>query len=480
MGKTSGQKCYKIKEESTIRLLFGACWCVYFSTYLGRLNYSACLNEIILSEGFNKSQGGLIGTCFFLAYGVGQLLSGFLGDRLPPKKLVFTGMAVSALANLGMAVFHSPEAMMACWCVNGLFQALVWSPMIRLLYDYLTTERRMKSCLWLNSTVPLGTMTAYGLSALFLKITGNWRTMFVMPFVALLALAFLWLIAMGRVERQAEVENRSSSAAGEPEAVETAGQEAVARETASSETEVMETEDGMSVGTDAVKMRGTGKPAGGESAGSGIGSREAGETGWLGLLCQSGFLFLMFALVVQGALKDGVTTWIPTYISETYGLSGILSITGTMIIPVFNLLGVCLASVVNQRWFREEVRTASAFFGVCAVSLLVLWLCSGRSMALSFLMLAVSTTAMMAVNTMLIAVLPSYFGVMGKASSMSGILNSSVYIGGAVSTYGIGLLSGLVGWNRTIFLWLLCAVAAGIICFLVSRVWVKFRKGKLM
>ena len=199
-------------------------------------------------------------------------------------------------------------------------------------------------------------------------------------------------------------------------------------------------------------------------------------TGWLGLLWQSGFLFLMFALVVQGALKDGVTTWIPTYISETYGLSGILSITGTMIIPVFNLLGVCLADLVNQRWFREEVRTAMFFFGVCGLSLLVLWLCSGRSMVVSFLMLAIATTAMMAVNTMLIAVLPSYFGILGKASSMSGILNSSVYIGGAVSTYGIGLLSGLIGWNRTIFVWLVCAAAAGIICFLVSRVWVRFKQ----
>ena len=83
------------------------------------------------------------------------------------------------------------------------------------------------------------------------------------------------------------------------------------------------------------------------------------------------------------------------------------------------------------------------------------------------------------VNTMLIAVLPSYFGILGKASSMSGILNSSVYIGGAVSTYGIGLLSGLIGWEPTIFVWLVCAVAAGIICFLVSRVWVKFKHTRL-
>ncbi len=419
----------KIQDESTIRLVFGACWCVYFSTYLGRLNYSACLNEMIGAEGFSKSQGGLIGTCFFLAYGVGQLLSGFLGDRLSPKKLVFTGMVVSSFANLGMAVSRRPEAMMACWCVNGLFQALVWSPMIRMLYDYLTTERRMKSCLWLNSTVPIGTMTAYGLSALFLKLTGNWRTMFMLPFAALLVIAFLWLFAIGRVERQ--MKHREAESAGAARPAEPAKHP------------------------------------------------RCGRTGWPGLLWQSGFLFLMFALVVQGALKDGVTTWIPTYISETYGLSGILSITGTMVIPVFNLLGVYLADLVNQRWFREEVRTAMFFFGVCGLSLLVLWLCSGQSMVVSFLMLAIATTAMMAVNTMLIAVLPSYFGVIGRASSVSGLLNSSVYIGGAVSTYGIGLLSGLIGWERTIFVWLVCAVAAGIICFLVSRVWVKFKHTRL-
>lgn len=49
------------------------CWIVYFSTYLGRLNYSASLSEIILSERFTKSQAGMIGTGFFLAYGGGAV-----------------------------------------------------------------------------------------------------------------------------------------------------------------------------------------------------------------------------------------------------------------------------------------------------------------------------------------------------------------------------------------------------------------------
>jgi len=115
----------------------------------------------------------------------------------------------------------------------------------------------------------------------------------------------------------------------------------------------------------------------------------SGETGgsakaavnWKSLLIQSGFLFLMMALFVQGALSDGVTTWVPTYISETYGLSAILAITSTMVIPVFNLLGVYLASFANLHWFRNEVWTAGAFFVVSAAAILVLRMASGRSMA---------------------------------------------------------------------------------------------------
>lgn len=148
------------------KLLFWLCWIAYFSTYIGRLNYSASLTGIILSEGFSKGQAGMIGTAFFFAYGAGQFVSGFLGDRLAPKKMVFTGLMVSGLCNLAMAGAKSSGLMTAVWCVNGLFQAFIWSPMIRLMYEYYKTETRMKACVSLNSSVPIGTMAAYGLTAL--------------------------------------------------------------------------------------------------------------------------------------------------------------------------------------------------------------------------------------------------------------------------------------------------------------------------
>lgn len=404
------------------KLLFWLCWIAYFSTYIGRLNYSASLTGIILSEGFSKGQAGMIGTAFFFAYGAGQFVSGFLGDRLAPKKMVFTGLMVSGLCNLAMAGAKSSGLMTAVWCVNGLFQAFIWSPMIRLMYEYYKTETRMKACVSLNSSVPIGTMAAYGLTALVIWLSG-WRTMFVLAGAALIGTSLFCITGMKRVERYAAESGKMAE-----------------------------------------------MPSG-ETGGS-----AKAAVNWKSLLIQSGFLFLMMALFVQGALKDGVTTWVPTYISETYGLSAILAITSTMVIPVFNLLGVYLASFANLHWFRNEVRTAGAFFVVSAAAILVLRLSSGRSMAVSFLMLALATTAMMAVNTMLIAVLPSYFGVIGRASSVSGLLNSSVYAGGAVSTYGIGALSVALGWNATIVIWFLMAAVSAVICFLTVRKWIAYRK----
>ena len=158
------------------KLLFWLCWIAYFSTYIGRLNYSASLTGIILSEGFSKGQAGMIGTAFFFAYGAGQFVSGFLGDRLAPKKMVFTGLMVSGLCNLAMAGAKSSGLMTAVWCVNGLFQAFIWSPMIRLMYEYYKTETRMKACVSLNSSVPLGTMAAYGACDMAVRLEDHVRS----------------------------------------------------------------------------------------------------------------------------------------------------------------------------------------------------------------------------------------------------------------------------------------------------------------
>lgn len=391
--------------------LFLLCWWAYFSTYLGRLNYSAALTEIISSEGFDKGQAGIIGTGFFFAYGVGQFVSGFLGDRVSVKKMVFTGLFFSGLCNLLMSAGQGIGFMTAIWCVNGLVQSLIWSPLLRLVSEHCQDENRQKVCAVLNSSVPAGTMAAYGITAAMLAFTG-WRQVFLLAGGYLLAVSFVWLFHMRRAEK---------------EPIPSAKKHLQKQGTGAK----------LLQGADTVKLFGC----------------------------------LLVVLLIQGTLKDGVTVWVPVYIRETYGVSAVLAIAGTIIIPLCNLSGVFFASKAGSRRGMDEVKASAIFFAVCTAALAVLRGISGHSMPVSFGMLAISTTAMMAVNTMLIVSLPSCFEAVGRTSSVSGLLNSAVYAGGALSTYGIGWLAEKAGWERTILIWACMAAVSVILCVMAVRKW---------
>lgn len=308
---------------------------------------------------------------------------------------------------------------MLVWCVNGLAQSLVWSPMLHIICELLDTKTRTKFCMYINYSVPLGTVSSYGLSALLIGNFG-WRFSFFVPAVLVGGTAVLWLSGMNRLNY-------------------------------------------------------TGKMCAGTPEKAGSQRQQAGAEGSaVKLFVSSGLVFMVLALCMQGALKDGITTWIPVYLEENHRMGAIEAILTTMVIPVCNLLGVSLAVLAEKITGENETLSASLFFGVCACALAALFLGGKRSMALAVCMLAVATTSMMSVNSLLISVLPSRFGKKGKASEMSGILNSCVYAGCAASTYGIGVLSEQTGWDFTILLWTAGAVLAGGICIGVSGIWRKY------
>jgi len=435
MGVTEEKNFLKGKQAGW---LFGLCFLVYFSTYLGRLNYSASLAEMIRAENMDKGAAGLIGTLFFLSYGMGQLVSGFLGDYLDGRKMICTGLVAAAACNLAMSQMSSPFVMAVIWCINGFGQSLVWSPLLRLLSVNLEGETRRKACLYINGSMPLGTMCAYGISALCLKTTG-WRGAFVAPGIWLLVLSAVWMAGINRVGLTS------------------------------------------SVSSTGVKEKGENRENAGEAIRNGKENNSAAEAGkkegtWSRILWGSGLWLLFPVLCIQGALKDGVTTWVPVYLEEIHGLGAIAAVLGTMIIPMCNLLGVSAASLAARRMGEDEVRVAQLFYAISFGALLVLWLGGAWSGALALALLAISTTCMMAVNTMLISVLPAKYGKVGKTSGVSGILNSCVYAGSSVSTYGIGALSASAGWSITILIWVIGAAAAWGICIL-CRLWGRKKNG---
>jgi OPA family glycerol-3-phosphate transporter-like MFS transporter len=132
--------------------------------------------------------------------------------------------------------------------------------------------------------------------------------------------------------------------------------------------------------------------------------------------------------------------------------------------------------VVYRRMPMNPVLCAAIFCGIGGGAALGINFFSGSSAAASVGLTAVLTGCMHGVNLMLISMLPPFFQKHGNISFISGLLNSFVYIGSAISTYGIALISERNGWGMTVFLWMLIAVAGTLICTGCLPAWRKFTK----
>lgn len=184
-------------------------------------------------------------------------------------------------------------------------------------------------------------------------------------------------------------------------------------------------------------------------------------------------LYIMLTIVLQGMLRDGVTTWMPSYISETYHLSHAAAILTGVLLPLFGLLCIQAASTLYIRKFSNPLSCAGVFFFTGTLSSLALFCSTGKNAAFSVFFSALLTGCMHGVNLIQVCMIPPFFKKQGNVSTVSGVLNSCTYIGSATSTYGIAVLSDRIVWSSTLLIWVLLTFAGTLICIACARPWRK-------
>ena len=145
---------------------------------------------------FTKAQMASVSSCFFITYGVGQFINGFLGDRIAPRQMVFGGLLVSSLCNLLLFFAHGYGVLLFFWGMNGFVQSMVWSPILRLAGEYYDEKGKSKFGIDISTTVPLGTLASYGVSMLALKFL-PWNGVFLVCGLIVLAVSLVWFFGTG-------------------------------------------------------------------------------------------------------------------------------------------------------------------------------------------------------------------------------------------------------------------------------------------
>lgn len=182
-------------------------------------------------------------------------------------------------------------------------------------------------------------------------------------------------------------------------------------------------------------------------------------------------IFIMVAIVAMGMLRDGVTTWMPSYIAETYHLSSEISILTGVVLPIFSIGCFQLVAWLYRKKFTNPITCAGVMFGAGLAAAVGIALLTGKSAVASVAFSAVLTGCMHGVNLLLIQIVPAHFERWGCVSTASGVLNSCTYVGSAASTYGIALLADSFGWSFTLYSWVGIALAGTAICFFSAKSW---------
>ncbi len=187
------------------------------------------------------------------------------------------------------------------------------------------------------------------------------------------------------------------------------------------------------------------------------------------VLFSFGILSVLAPVIVHGLLKDGATSWTPSFLFDNYGLSSSLSSGVTMVVPLISLGGAYAGAWMLKK-LKDEIRTCAVFFVSASAGLLLL-LFAQHGLVLALLGFVLCTFSMMAANTLFINLYPLRYTTCGKAATVSGFLNSSAYLGAALCAGITGSILQAFGWTAIILLWLgLAALAALWCCFAAGHV----------
>lgn len=393
-------------------------WLVYATSYLGKVNYSANITQIIDFFQVSKAEAGLPPTFFFFAYGVGQVVNGLLCKRYPIKLTIFLSLTLSALLNLVIAVSSDFGIVKWLWMANGFVLSLLWPTLIRLLSESLANAELGKSSVVIGTTVASGTLTAYALGALF-AFLNQFKLSFYAAAFADLLVAVIWLFSYKKATTMALTQK--------------------AREDSPAEQET--TDESSKV------------------------SHPMARTVILSIV------FLCLFAVVTNLVKDGLITWVPSVLKEEYSLPDAMAILLTLVIPIVAIFGNAFALALHKKIADYITQACVCFAAISGIIGVILWSLGAKNMAAMLVGLLLTSLLASSLNSLITAIYPMFMRSQLNSGMFAGILNGFCYLGSTISSYGLGSVADKHGWFGVF--WLLLGVC--LFCCVIWLIYVILR-----
>ncbi len=401
------------KEQA---MLFLLCVIAYTSTYLSRDTFAAVMPNILSQTSVIKAELGIVSTVFLIIYGSGQFISGILADKFPAQLLVTVGLMTSGIVNFLFGFASDVTTMTVLWGINGLALSLLWAPLIKVIISYMDEAYKKKALINISISMPIGTLTAFVASAYFVKVS-SFRLAFYVNGILILAVGIIWFLSTRVLLKKLTRHDEAISKA----------------------------------------------------------KTEKSSVNLRKLVMMSGLGIIVFMVMCNGIIRNGISIWVPTYLTEKFNLEEFISILTSALIPIINMGGIYFAAHINRKT-DNEAKTSVFMFIFAGVSLAILLLIGDFSPIVAILFLGIATFSMQGLNAIIMSLVPAQFMKYNLSATITGFLNGFSYLTSAIGTYSVGVISTNYGWDMTIVSWILVAVFGVTLSFTLIKTWRKFKQ----
>ena len=415
---------------SSSKLIFALCFLVYAAAYIARGNFAYARSAMIADGSIDVGTAGVLSAIYFGCYAVGQLINGAAADKRPPFALVSVGLCVIAASNATMMLPLPIFARVIVWALNGLGQSMLWCPIFFIISNMLHPKVRFTAITVISLTTPLGKASCAWLSGIAIS-SGKWQNVFLTPATIIAVMVILWISLSLSLKKD------------------------------------------LVVSCERVKKDE---------------EKEEKQVGLWGLLCGSGVIFMLPAMLVYGLFLNGVVELIPSILVKNYELSSSGAAFVDSVIPILGSLGVFVANFFYIKVFnRNDMKSAFFVMAISVVPMIVmLFLTLGGGDGFLFgkyvdSIVFVITYGMVYILQLsfghfCVSLVPMKFSVFAYAATLSGIANAIGYGGSAIASYAMNYAVEKLPLWQTVIIWIFTLVIATLFMMAAMTKWKSFVK----
>lgn len=409
----------KTSSKRQIILIFLA-WFVYVCSYVGRSAVNA--NVIAIQEYFSvsKTEVGLIGTYFFVAYGIGQFVNGMLCKYYNPKYVITCSLTTSSILSLIIFFDFLPfGAIKYIWFINGAVLSMLWTSIISTLSKSLDQKYITIAIVVTATTVAAGTFISYGLSALF-SLFKAFKLSFLFGAIFMVTGAFLWFSLYNKLTKNEKVE--------------------------------------------------CDKP---------IQEQEKTVKAKVPKDIRNSMILFAFIAIIINFVKDGITTWVPDVLNTSFALPESLSIILSIVLPLLAVFGAVFGSWLNK-YIKNFPCLVGTLFAITSVFIFIVVLMLKSPMwYLTIIAFGICSLVTSASNNVVTSIMPFSYKDRVNSGFVAGILNGFCSVGSALSPSLMGaMFEYFNNWHAVFVVVLGLALVAMLVCYVVFLIG-KLKKNKI-